>query len=78
MFGIPGLEPGGQFNTLGEIMADKTIIKLKAVEGFCLGKGVDVYPGDVFEAEKTWADLYIKLGRAKLAPEKNPEKKEGK
>lgn len=39
-------------------------MKLKALKGFCLGAGRDVYPGDVFDATDKDAAIYIKNGSA--------------
>lgn len=45
-------------------------VKVKILRGFCLGQGVDVYPGDVVELPKTTAAIEVHRGRAVLTDEK--------
>lgn len=37
-------------------------MKVKAMRGFCIGGGRDVYPGDVFEAQDWQAREWLAMG----------------
>lgn len=49
-------------------------MKLLITRGFCLGHGIDVFPGDTVEVEAAKALLLIRQGRAEEAPEGEEEK----
>jgi len=53
-------------------------MKVLITRGFCLGHGIDVFPGDTVEVEDAKALLLIRQGRAEEAPEGEEEKAKAK
>jgi len=44
-------------------------MKLLILRGFCLGHGIDVFPGDTVELDEVKARYLVDSGKARLAPD---------